>query len=127
MIHIEHNLGLESWCIKWIYDYSHNKIVSNKTSKQQKHGNDTSLVKYLNVGLLINPDVASFWHLRRQLIEKNRLKVHQESLFSRLVLSKKPKSSEAFAYRRWLFSFQSKSLINVVAVFLSLCNFNSGT
>uniref|UniRef100_A0A1B0AN92 Protein prenyltransferase alpha subunit repeat-containing protein 1 n=1 Tax=Glossina palpalis gambiensis TaxID=67801 RepID=A0A1B0AN92_9MUSC len=115
VIHVEHNLGLESWCAKHVYDHAHNMLMNIKKSAQQHQRylqeNDV-LLKYLNVALLINPDVTTFWHLRRQLVQKTRLKMNRELKFSVLVLSKKPKSSEAFAYRRWLFSFQSVESID---------------
>lgn len=104
VIHVDHNLGLESWCAKHVYDYAHKTIITLKLSNRYLY-ND-SIIKYVNIALLINPDVTSFWHIRRQLIQKNKLKIHKEFQYSALVLSKKPKSSEAFAYRRW-FSFQS--------------------
>jgi protein prenyltransferase alpha subunit repeat containing protein 1 len=66
-----------------------------------------------NILWLVNPiilDVSTFWNIRRQLVEKVQLEITQEFQFSGLVLSKKPKSSEAFFYRRWLYLFQSNSL-----------------
>lgn len=80
--------------------------TNNNNSKQFFNCND--LIKYLNVAILINPDVATFWNLRRMLVEKNKLNLGKEFAFSSIVLSKKPKSNEAFAYRRWLYLFQSK-------------------
>lgn len=65
-------------------------------------------MKYLNCAILINPDVSTMWNVRRHLVERVQLNLTQEFQFSALVLSKKPKSSEAFFYRRWLYSFQSK-------------------
>lgn len=109
MIHVDHNLGLESWCAKHVYDYAHKTLFTYRKQQQSRYlQNSDLLVKYLNVALLINPDVTTFWHIRRQLVQKNRLKIHREFQFSALILTKKPKSSEAFAYRRWLYSFQSK-------------------
>lgn len=78
------------------------------------------LVKYLNVALLINPDVATFWNTRRILSERNQLNSSQEFQFTNVVLSVKPKSNEAFAYRRWLYLFQSADAIDWT-IELSLC------
>lgn len=111
VIHVEHNLGLESWCAKHVYDFSHKTILASKLSGSKYIYND-SLVKYLNCALLINPDVTTFWHIRRQLVEKNKLKIQKEFQFAALVLTKKPKASEAFAYRRWLYPFQSAESID---------------
>lgn len=71
-----------------------------------------NLVKYLNCAILINPDVATFWNCRRRLFQKNRLDIRREFQFSAIVLSKKPKSNDAFFYRRWLYSFQSHESID---------------
>lgn len=60
-------------------------------------------MNHLLIGaLLINPDVYTFWNVKRELVEKEVLNVDREFLFSKLVLSYKSKSNEAFAYRRWL-------------------------
>ncbi|KAH8420003.1 hypothetical protein KR009_004788 [Drosophila setifemur] len=118
VVHVEHNLGLESWCAQHVYDHAHRTLISHRrqTSQQQlrtlqQQQQSDTLAKYLNVALLINPDVTTFWHIRRQLVQKNRLSINKELQFSALVLSIKPKSNEAFAYRRWLYSFQSADAI----------------
>lgn len=80
----------------------------------------SNLVKYLNCAILINPDVATFWNCRRRLFQKNRLDIRREFQFSSIVLSKKPKSNDAFFYRRWLYSFQSHESIDWTRE-LSLC------
>lgn len=104
--HVEHNLGLESWCIKHVYLYCHRTILESKRNCSKYLHND-NLLKYINCAILINPDCAVFWNTRRQLVEKNKLNSTKEFQFSTIVLYRKPKSAEAFAYRRWLFLFQS--------------------
>ncbi|XP_052903542.1 protein prenyltransferase alpha subunit repeat-containing protein 1 [Anopheles moucheti] len=154
VIHVEHNLGLQSWCIECVYTYSHRLIlqyrneckssntfpaacglvawnVSDKgklstvaggpgPGSNASNGTNVPIIKYLNCAILINPDVATFWNLRRQLFAKNRLDIAKEFHFSAIVLSKKPKSNEAFAYRRWLYLFQSTDAIDW-AFEISLC------
>ncbi|XP_017871252.1 PREDICTED: protein prenyltransferase alpha subunit repeat-containing protein 1 [Drosophila arizonae] len=119
VVHVDHNLGLESWCAQHVYDHAHRILIAHRkqTMQQQlralqQQQQSDSLAKYLNVALLINPDVTTFWHIRRQLVQKNRLSINKELQFSALVLSIKPKSNEAFAYRRWLYSFQSADAID---------------
>jgi len=119
VIHQEHNLGLESWCVKYVYEYAHSAVVHSRQCKKQFY-NASDLVKYLNVALLINPDVATFWNMRRTMVEKNQLNTIKEFQFSAIVLSIKPKSNEAFAYRRWLYLFQSEESIDWT-IELSLC------
>uniref|UniRef100_A0A182PCK3 Protein prenyltransferase alpha subunit repeat-containing protein 1 n=1 Tax=Anopheles epiroticus TaxID=199890 RepID=A0A182PCK3_9DIPT len=170
VIHVEHNLGLQSWCVECVYAYAHRLIlryrnewlssnalpvgcgsapwnVSDKgklgsvgsgvggggggggglgpggntySGGSCGNGGNVPIMKYLNCAILINPDVATFWNLRRQLFAKNRLDISKEFHFSTLVLSKKPKSNEAFAYRRWLYLFQSSDAIDW-AFEISLC------
>lgn len=119
VVHVDHNLGLESWCAQHVYDHAHRTLISHRrqTTQQQlrtlqQQQQSDALAKYLNVALLINSDVTTFWHIRRQLVQKNRLSINKELQFSALVLSMKPKSNEAFAYRRWLYSFQSADAID---------------
>ncbi len=111
MIHAENNLGLESWCTQHVYEYAH-KTIFNKKLENPKSIHCISVVKYLNCAILINPDVATFWNIRRKLFINNKLNITKEFKFSSIVLSKKPKSNEAFCYRRWLFSFQSKLILD---------------
>lgn len=84
------------------------------------HPFNHTLVKYLNCAILINPDVSTFWNARRRLVQKDRLDIRREFKFSSIVLSKKPKSNDAFCYRRWLYSFQSHESIDWTRE-LSLC------
>jgi protein prenyltransferase alpha subunit repeat containing protein 1 len=112
VIYMSQNLGLESWCIKHIYAYAHKTILNNKKGNM-KALLSPQVVKYLNCVILINPDQSSFWNVRRQLFERNRLDITKEFQFSAIVLTKKPKCNEAFAYRRWLFSFQSKLCLKI--------------
>lgn len=113
---IDQHLGIESWCLKYVYQHAHKYIINQRKLNRYP----LTIVKYLNCAILINPDVATFWNVRRQLVERVQLSLTQEFQFSHLVLSKKPKSSEAFFYRRWLYSFQSGEAIDW-AVEISLC------
>lgn len=107
IVALEHNLGLESWCVTHVYEHSHRKILDNKCLSN-KHISNENFLKYINCAILINPDVSLFWNIRRKLVEKNKLNLTKEFQFSSIVLNRKPKSAESFSYRRWLFSFQSK-------------------
>lgn len=149
VIHIEHNLGLESWCVQYIYVYAHRLLLRHKAECLKLSGGGSSstnlvgsssgtmlmsssttgnnaIIKYLNCAILINPDVATFWNVRRQLFAKNRLDITKEFQFSALVLSKKPKSNEAFAYRRWLYLFQSK-YISIIISLWQLCHIGANS
>jgi protein prenyltransferase alpha subunit repeat containing protein 1 len=124
IVHVEHHLGVQSWCIKFIYEYAHKVIIKYKQDNMKFHwsftdGND-AIMKYLNCAILINPDVSTFWNIRRQLFGKNRLDITKEFQFTAIVLSKKPKSNEAFSYRRWLYSYQSK--LKIIRILMDCTN-----
>lgn len=136
VICMDNHFGLESHVVPHVYRHAHRIILasarkypnnSNGSSSSDKSNGSTpphpfnhTLVKYLNCALLINPDVATFWNCRRRLLQKDRLDIGREFKFSAIVLSKKPKSNDAFFYRRWLFSFQSHESIDWTRE-LSLC------
>lgn len=134
VIHVDTHLGLESWCVQHVYQHAHKIILSvassssssnwivleqntphcNPSTKQLQNNQHASynIIKYLNCAILINPDVTTFWNFRRRLFQKNRLNISREFQFSSIVLTKKPKSNDAFNYRRWLYSFQSHESID---------------
>lgn len=84
-------------------------------------------LNHLLIGvLLINPDVSTFWNMKRELVESEILSVTSELLFAKLVLSYKSKSNEAFGYRRWLITrnlskLQDVELTNVLTNELDVC------
>lgn len=101
VLYEENNLGLESWCIKYLYKYVYSELLEARKKKLSPQ--ELENLNHLLIGaLLINPDVYTFWNMRRELVEKEVVNVDKEFLFSKLVLSCKSKSNEAFAYRRWL-------------------------
>lgn len=101
VLYEENNLGLESWCIKYVYRHVYSELLETRRKKLSPQ--ELENLNHLLIGaLLINPDVYTFWNIKRELVEKKVLNVEKEFLFSKLVLSYKSKSNEAFAYRRWL-------------------------
>lgn len=105
VLYESHSLGLESWCIKSVYQHASNVLFNRrKRLKYRKLSYDKmdSLNSFLNSALLINPDVGTFWNMKRELIEYDILSIDNELRFSRIVLTHKSKSNETFAYRRWL-------------------------
>ncbi|CAG9858012.1 unnamed protein product [Phyllotreta striolata] len=105
VLYEEHNLGLESWCIKHVYEYACSVLFSQrKQLSRTPHSELEKLNRILIVAILINPEVGTFWNMKRELVEKDVLNTDDELYFSKIVLSHKSKSNEAFAYRRWLLS-----------------------
>lgn len=103
VIVIEDKLGIESWCIKHLYGYA------NKMFLQLKHNPQTKdierLIEVTRVLIMLNPEYASAWNVRKDMIQRNMLDPMQELVFSQLILKNKPKSSDAFTHRRFLISF----------------------
>ncbi|CAH1113666.1 unnamed protein product [Psylliodes chrysocephalus] len=107
VLYLEHNLGLESWCIKHVYQYACSVLFEHKLQLSRRkvpYSEMEKLNQFLIGAILINPDVGTFWNMKRELVERDVLKVEDELNFSKIVLSHKSKSNEAFAYRRWLLS-----------------------
>lgn len=75
--------------IKYI---SHHSLESNE------------ITTLLTTALFLNPEVTTFWNMRRELVLDGCLKPNDELRFSALVLTFKPKCAEIFNYRRWIFS-----------------------
>lgn len=105
VLYESHHLGLESWCIKYVYQYVCSelfKVRKNLAEKKIGYLIRDNLNYLLMGGLLINPDINTFWNMRRELVESDILSIEEELKFCKLVLTRKHKSNEAFSYRRWL-------------------------
>ncbi|EEZ97598.1 protein prenyltransferase alpha subunit repeat-containing protein 1-B [Tribolium castaneum] len=105
VLYEEHNIGLESWCVKHIYRYAYLELFETRkllAKRKLSFSKQNNLNRLLIGVLLINPDVSTFWNMKRELVENDVIGAANELLFARLVLSYKSKSNEAFAYRRWL-------------------------
>lgn len=108
VLHLENCLGLESWCVKHVYMYCYSELMNKFCVKSKKINKRISTVDFdrvirlLNVTLLLNPEINTLWNKRRDWVLQSSLNKNNELHFTRLILSRKPKSNEAFGYRRWL-------------------------
>lgn len=105
VLYESHNLGLESWCIKPVYQYVCSMLFSRRkllAERRLPYNEMENLNCILNGALLINPDVNTFWNMKRELVDSDMITVEGELQFSKIVLTYKSKSNEAFSYRRWL-------------------------
>ncbi|XP_043262055.1 protein prenyltransferase alpha subunit repeat-containing protein 1 isoform X2 [Colletes gigas] len=102
--HQEDSLGLASWCVQPLYCYAHRRLFELRQNKHRREEPST-IARWLLGALLLNPEVTTFWNMRRELVRSQKLEASEEFAFSRLVLYHKPKCFEAFAYRRWLLSY----------------------
>ncbi|XP_023025107.2 protein prenyltransferase alpha subunit repeat-containing protein tempura isoform X1 [Leptinotarsa decemlineata] len=105
VLYEQRNLGLESWCVKLVYNYASLVLLDSREALRRGKLPFSKMedLNHLLIGaLLINPDVTTFWNMKRDLVEKDILAVEEELYFSKVVLTRKSKSNEAFGYRRWL-------------------------
>ncbi|XP_017877091.1 protein prenyltransferase alpha subunit repeat-containing protein 1 [Ceratina calcarata] len=104
VFHQGDSLGLASWCVQPLYCYVHRRLLEHRQNKHRREEPGT-IAKWLVGALLLNPDVTTFWNMRRELVRSHKLEPSDEFFFTRLVLYHKPKCFEVFAYRRWLLSY----------------------
>lgn len=135
VIHVSHNICLESWCVKYVYSYAYERLLElRKTVARMKLlGDQSKNIKRLLLGVqLINPDVSTFWNMRRELLIEHFLNVNNEFKVTKLILSYKSKSNEAFAYRKWLLKrvllneiHDKVAVDNLMNEELNVCNMTS--
>lgn len=104
VFHQSECLGLASWCVQPLYCYVYRRLLELRENKHRRE-EPTTVARWLLGALLLNPDVTTFWNMRRELVKSRKLDATDELSISRLVLCHKPKCFDAFAYRRWLLSF----------------------
>ncbi|GJQ83209.1 hypothetical protein Trydic_g18233 [Trypoxylus dichotomus] len=104
VLYEEHSLGLEMWCVKHVYAHIHSYLLNirKKLKLHLSHSDIRRINKLLLGGVLLQPDVSTFWNMRRDLIEMNLITMDKELLITKLVLSYKFKSNEAFSHRKWV-------------------------
>ncbi|XP_061624290.1 protein prenyltransferase alpha subunit repeat-containing protein 1 isoform X1 [Phyllopteryx taeniolatus] len=97
---VENKLGVESWCVKFLLPYVHNKLL---LYRQRKHWLDKeALVDITSTLLLLNPDFTTAWNVRKELIQCGVLDPEKDLYLGKLALTKFPKSPETWIHRRWV-------------------------
>ncbi|XP_026178032.1 protein prenyltransferase alpha subunit repeat-containing protein 1 [Mastacembelus armatus] len=97
---VENKLGIESWCVKFLLPYVHNKLL---LYRQRKHWLDReALVDITCTLLLLNPDFTTAWNVRKELLECGVLNLEKDLYLGKLALTKFPKSPETWIHRRWV-------------------------
>ncbi|PZC85236.1 hypothetical protein B5X24_HaOG202421 [Helicoverpa armigera] len=108
VLYVNTSVGLESWCVKHVYMYCYNELIVDFLTNPKRRLSRISNLNFkriahlLNTTILLNPDISTLWNKRREMLGKNYLEWSSELQFARLVLSRKPKCNDAFAYRRWI-------------------------
>ncbi|XP_011502398.1 PREDICTED: protein prenyltransferase alpha subunit repeat-containing protein 1-A [Ceratosolen solmsi marchali] len=101
VLHDNNSLGLASWCIRPLFCYVYNRLFDLRLN-QCRREHSTVISKWLLGALLLNPDILTFWNMRRQFIRNGKLDPMEELRFVNIVLYYKAKCFEAFSYRRWI-------------------------
>nr|XP_020454998.1 protein prenyltransferase alpha subunit repeat-containing protein 1 isoform X2 [Monopterus albus] len=97
---VENKLGVESWCVKFLLPYVHNKLL---LYRQRKHWLDReTLVDITCTLLLLNPDFTTAWNVRKELLQCGVLNLEKDLYLGKLALTKFPKSPETWIHRRWV-------------------------
>ncbi|KAJ8714489.1 hypothetical protein PYW07_002714 [Mythimna separata] len=136
VLYIQTSLGLESWCVKHVYNYCYAELIRDFLTNPKRRFSRLSNLNYkriislLNPTLLINPDVTSLWNKRREMTSQQFHDWFSEMHFTKLVLTRKPKCNEAYSYRRWILSnilakddvLSEEFLNDVIAEELRVCN-----
>ncbi|NXL79458.1 PTAR1 protein, partial [Leptocoma aspasia] len=107
---VENKLGVESWCVKFLLPYVHNKLLLYRQRKQWLSKDE--LIDITCTLLLLNPDFTTAWNVRKELILSGTLNPLKDLHLGKLALTKFPKSPETWIHRRWVLQqlIQEKSL-----------------
>ncbi|NXE67578.1 PTAR1 protein, partial [Calcarius ornatus] len=97
---VENKLGVESWCVKFLLPYVHNKLLVYRQRKQWL--NKDELIDITCTLLLLNPDFTTAWNVRKELILSGTLNPLKDLHLGKLALTKFPKSPETWIHRRWV-------------------------
>lgn len=97
---VENKLGVESWCVKFLLPYVHNKLLLYRQRKQWL--DREALVDITSTVLLINPDFTTAWNVRKELLQCGVLNPEKDLYLGKLALTKYPKSPETWIHRRWV-------------------------
>ncbi|XP_065262353.1 protein prenyltransferase alpha subunit repeat-containing protein 1 isoform X1 [Emys orbicularis] len=111
---VENKLGVESWCVKLLLPYVHNKLLLYRQRKQWL--NKDELIDITCTLLLLNPDFTTAWNVRKELILSGTLSPVKDLHLGKLALTKFPKSPETWIHRRWVLQqlIQENSLPTLV-------------
>ncbi|XP_048847959.1 protein prenyltransferase alpha subunit repeat-containing protein 1 [Brienomyrus brachyistius] len=97
---VDNKLGMESWCVKFLLPFVHNKLLLYRQRKQWLERE--ALIDITCTLLLLNPDFTTAWNVRKELAQCGVLNPERDLYLGKLVLTKFPKSPETWIHRRWV-------------------------
>ncbi|KFO60391.1 Protein prenyltransferase alpha subunit repeat-containing protein 1, partial [Corvus brachyrhynchos] len=100
---VENKLGVESWCVKFLLPYVHNKLLLYRQRKQwlNKDGSGKCVFSFCT-WLLLSFTQIYFIFCRKELILSGTLNPLKDLHLGKLALTKFPKSPETWIHRRWV-------------------------
>ncbi|XP_032224450.2 protein prenyltransferase alpha subunit repeat-containing protein 1 [Nematostella vectensis] len=113
MVVIGHKLGIRSWCIRPMYMYAYHRLLRKHRHCRVKNQSTenltaTELDQLSRAVVLLSAECYSAWNIRKELVSSGLLSVDCDLHISTLVLTKHPRSAEAFAHRKWLINYFTK-------------------
>ncbi|XP_067088006.1 protein prenyltransferase alpha subunit repeat-containing protein 1 [Osmerus mordax] len=97
---VDNKLGLESWCVKLLLPYVHNRLLRYRQHKLWL--DREALLDITCTLLLLNPDFTTAWNVRKELLQSGALRPERDLYLGQLALTKFPKSPETWIHRRWV-------------------------
>ncbi|KFV94006.1 Protein prenyltransferase alpha subunit repeat-containing protein 1, partial [Eurypyga helias] len=94
---VENKLGVESWCVKFLLPYVHNKLILYRQRKQWLNKDEL-----IDITRTLKKDFTSAWNVRKELILSGTLNPLKDLHLGKLALTKFPKSPETWIHRRWV-------------------------
>ncbi|XP_076061659.1 protein prenyltransferase alpha subunit repeat-containing protein tempura [Oratosquilla oratoria] len=101
VLHIDHKLGLESWCVQHVYSYAYAKIFASRVNKRRQ--DYIVLEKWTQFCLLVAPEVSTLWNIRKEMLLLGSITLQHELQVTNLILTRKAKCMEVFQHRKWMF------------------------
>ncbi|CAL4137317.1 unnamed protein product, partial [Meganyctiphanes norvegica] len=101
IIHLVYKFQFIYCVYVYVYMYMYAHISMSNPNKRWQDA--TLMLRWTQFCLLVAPEVATFWNVRKRLLRQGSLRVDTDLQLTRLVLSKKPKCMEVFQHRKWMF------------------------
>ncbi|KFZ56636.1 Protein prenyltransferase alpha subunit repeat-containing protein 1, partial [Podiceps cristatus] len=113
---VENKLGVESWCVKFLLPYVHNKLLLYRQRKQWLNKDGNARLFVIGIYVLLLFIQIYFIFCRKELILSGTLNPLKDLHLGKLALTKFPKSPETWIHRRWVLQqlIQENSLPSLV-------------
>ncbi|XP_064608015.1 protein prenyltransferase alpha subunit repeat-containing protein 1-like [Liolophura sinensis] len=117
LVLVDHKLGLELWSVKILYEYSYSCLLSRRrTLNFKKQLGIEELSSLSRAVILVNPECATVWNIRKELVQSGDLSIEEDLKLAGLVLTKHPKSPETYSHRKWLLNRLQKESNPIIAL-----------